>query len=343
VAWQDRDYNNSGGGPGDYLGNPAAILGFSVPFGSWFGVRVRLHFWLLVSVVFGVANIVRGVPLPLIAIGIAILVLTLLVHDFSHKLAAQWFGGRHDEFMLWPAGGLVFPEIAPGALAMFVAYAGPLVVHAILATSCGFAAGLPISMLPLNPLTGLSMNLVPPGILSIRGLLLAFALDNWLLMLVNVLPYYWFDGGCLLQSLLWPIAGSYRAINITCIVGMVVAVPMFALSLIGQSFLGMVLWVLLFSGSYTRRRQLQAQGTGDLEDAIAWSAQATARTGPQSRAWFDRGAAQKAAKKNAQVRRERQKIDRILAKVGRTGMISLTWVEKRALRKATERQKRESR
>jgi hypothetical protein len=337
MAWQDRDYNRGGE---DYLGNPAAILGLSIPFGTWFGVRVRLHFWLLVTFVFAAAQMFR-VPL-LLLVGVALLLASLLLHDFSHRFFAQWVGGDHNDFMLWPAGGLIFPNLPPGPWPMFAAYGGPLLVHAVLAIVCILAAHLPLRALPLNPLIGLSMTLVPPFGLDFGHILIAVAFDNWMLVLVNLLPYYWFDGGSLLQSILSPLAGGFRAINITCIVGMVLAVPMFIYSIMGASFLGAVLWALLFSASFTRRRQLHAEGAGELGDAIAWSAAAPVRTGPRARKWYQPGFAKLAAKRNAQIRRERETIDRILAKVSQRGMHSLNFWEKRALRKATERQKKAS-
>lgn len=336
MAWQDRDYNRGGG---DYLGNPSAILSFSVPFGTWFGARVRLHFWLLVVMAFAAADMFRG-SILLGLIGIAVLLLTLLIHDFSHRVAAQWMGGQHDDFMLWPAGGLAFPTIPPGAWPMFATYIAPMLVHAVIALGCFSLIGMRWSLLPTDPLAGLSWNMPPLNSLGLPQVLFEIAICNWSLVLINLLPYYWFDGGCLLQSILWPFAGDYLAINITCIVGMVLAAPMFLFALMAHSIMGMVLWALLFSSSYTRRRQLQAEGTGEFGAAIAWSAQATDRTGPRKRAWFAPGAAKKAAKRNAELRRERQKIDRILAKVSEKGMHSLNWWEKRALRKATERQKR---
>jgi hypothetical protein len=343
VAWQDRDYYRGGE---DYFANPAAILGFSVPFGTWFSVRVRLHFWLLLTIVFGVAAAVRGAGPVQIAVGIALLLVTLLLHDFAHKFFTQWQGGHHTEFMLWPAGGLIFPTIPPGAWPMFVVYGGPLVVHAVIAVACILAAGLPVSILGFNPLQGLAWTVFSPGSLGFRSILYIFARTNWMLLLVNVLPYYWFDGGCLLQSILWPFTGNHRAINVTCIIGMILAVPMFFLSLMARDFFGMILWVLLFSSSYTRRRQLQASGSGDFEDAIAWSAQergGAEPSGPRRRKWFQPGFAEQAAKRNAKIRRERERVDLILAKVSRSGMNSLNWWERRTLRKATEQQKRTSR
>ncbi|HTW93797.1 MAG TPA: hypothetical protein VMD30_03315 [Tepidisphaeraceae bacterium] len=337
MGWQDRDYYR-GGGAEDYFSNPAAILGFSVPFGTWLGSRVRLHFWLLLTFAFTIAG---GFHSPLNCLSfIALLIATLLLHDFAHKIAAMVMGGRHDEFMLWPAGGLIFPSVPPGAGAMFIAYAAPMAVHSIIAAGCLLAAQVDWRGLPLNPFSGFSFNGSPVPLLNLRGLLINVALINWGLILINLLPYYWFDGGFILQSILTPFAGGYRGISITCIIGMILAVPMAGFSLMYGDFLGLILWVLLFSSSYTRWRQLQAEGTGELADAIAYSASQGVRTGSRSRKWFAPDFAKKAAKRSAKLRREQQKIDQILAKVSKGGMHSLNWLDRRTLRKATQRQRR---
>jgi Zn-dependent protease len=335
VGWENRDYYR-GGSAEDYFSNPSAILGFSIPFGTWLGVRVRLHFWLLLTFLFSAAEGFRA-PMECL-VGMALLMLTLLLHDFAHRVATQWLGGRHDEFMLWPSGGLIFPAVPPGPWPMFAAYAAPIAMHAILAVGCVLAAGFSLSMLPLNPLAALSMN-VPMAPLYWRSLFFIFAFDNCMLVFVNLLPYYWFDGGCILQAILSPLAGGYRAINITCWAGMILAAPMAVLSLMGGNFLGLVMWALLFSSSYSRRRQLQAEGTGELADAIAFSASQGVRTGARSRRWFQAGLDKSAAKRNLKARREQQNIDQILAKISQSGMQSLNWRERRALRKATERQR----
>jgi hypothetical protein len=120
---------------------------------------------------------------------------------------------------------------------------------------------------------------------------------------------------------------------------MVLAVPMCAIALVQQQFIGLIVWALLFSSSYSRRRQLHAEGAGALDAAIAASAQDSG--GPRKRNWQRAGWAQAAAKRAAKVRKEQRKIDAILEKVGAKGMHSLTWWEKRSLQKATERQRRE--
>jgi stage IV sporulation protein FB len=346
VGVENRDYNRGGGGE-DYLSNPASILGFSVPFGTWLGARVRLHFWLLLSLGFAVASVARGASDALIAIYIVLLFISLMLHDFGHRLAAQSVGGRHDEFMLWPAGGLNFPEVPPGAWPRFAGYGTGVAVNlvVVLAAQAGlYATRGMLVPLPWNPLTALSSSEFPAtaGLDSrsfLPVLLYCAILINWGLVLINLLPYYWFDGGYLLDAILTPFLGTFRAVNVACIIGMVLAVPMCAIALVQQQFIGLIVWALLFSSSYSRRRQLHAEGAGALDAAIAASAQDGGR--PSKRNWQRAGWAQAAAKRAAKVRKEQRRIDAILEKVGAKGMHSLSWWEKRTLQKATERQRRE--
>src|SRR5579863_7593404 len=52
----------------------------------------------------------------------------VLLHEFGHALACRQVGGRANEIVLWPLGGIayVFPPPRPGALLWSIA-AGPLV------------------------------------------------------------------------------------------------------------------------------------------------------------------------------------------------------------------------
>lgn len=324
MAWQDRDYNR-GGGAGDYLSNPAAILGLSVPFGTWFGVRVRLHFWLLLTFAFALASLFRGVSVLVVVIQISLLLVALLFHDFGHRILAQSAGGQLDEFMLWPIGGMIFPTMPPGPRPMFVGHVGGIVVNLLLAVGSIILLRLREGWwyIPsFNPLTNFSSSMFGTMSLSHDPLLiclLSFAAINCGLVLGNLLPYYWFDGGYLLQSILWPFLGGTSALNVTCIIGMILAVPMFALSLVGPNFIGLVFWTLLFMSSYTARHTMEV-----VESPAS-------ATGWRSRRWAKSTFSRDAAKR----RRQEQKIDAILAKVSAKGMQSLTWWEKRTLRKGS--------
>jgi Zn-dependent protease len=335
VAWQDRDYNR-GSGAGDYLSNPANILGFSVPFGTWFGVRVRLHFWLLLTIAFAIIDLLSQASIVMVVIAIALLLASLMLHDFGHKFFAQMAGGRLEEFMLWPLGGMVFPSMPPGPWAMFVGHIGGIVVNFLLAAG-GFVlfwlrAGYMVP-LPLNPLAGLGMFILEHGASGdlLTDCVLCFTMINWLLVLGNLLPYFWFDGGFLLQSILWPLAGGMTALNVTCIIGMILAVPMFFVAMMEHSLLGMVMWVFLFSSSYSARTSMPVM---DAEPALTGGSGG----GWRARRWA-RAASAGASRAAAKRKREEAKIDAILAKVSEQGMHSLSWGEKRALKKASERMK----
>jgi hypothetical protein len=290
---------------------------------------VRLHFWLLVTIAFAIIDLLSRAPLEMVLIGIALLLISLLAHDFGHKFFAQMAGGRLDEFMLWPMGGMIFPSMPAGAGPMFIGAVGGIAVNFVLAAG-GF--GLiwlrtgQILPLPLSPLAAFGMFILGNNATGniLLDALVSFTIINWLLVLGNLLPYFWFDGGYLWQSILWPIAGGQTALNIVCIGGMILAVPMFFLALAVHDFLGMVMWVLLFSGSYNARTSMQVM---EAEPAL------TGGGSWRSRRWATAGVARAAAKR----KREEQKIDEILAKVSAQGMHSLTWGEKRTLKKASEK------
>jgi hypothetical protein len=325
LAWQDRDYNR-GGGPGDYLSNPAALLQLSIPFGSWFGVRVRLHFWLLLTLLFMLADLFNHGPIIIVAIQIVLLLTALLIHDFGHRILAQSVGGELNEFMLWPAGGMIFPTMPPGALPMFVGHIGGILANLILAV--GSIVLLRVRdnnwFIPsLNPISVIDGSMFhplfySPDLLSVA--LISFAAINSALVLGNFLPYYWFDGGYLLQSILWPFLGGGSALNVTCIIGMLLAAPMFAISLVDKNIMGLVFWGFLFASSYSARHTMQ------VEEAV-----------PSATGWRSRRWAKSSSRALAKRRRQEEKIDAILAKVSAKGMHSLTRWEKRTLRSGSKK------
>jgi hypothetical protein len=185
----------------------------------------------------------------------------------------------------------------------------------------------------LNPLGILGGPMFPA--MDIRSNLLTaclgtVAMINCGLVLGNLLPYYWFDGGYLLQSLLWPFLGAGGALNVTCIIGMVLAVPMFALALKGGSLFGLIFWALLFSSSYTARTQMMPEAEEYAESLYAGS-------GVSGRIQSGRWGQKSAAKAQAKRRKLEEKIDAILAKVSAQGMNSLTWSERRTLKQGSER------
>jgi hypothetical protein len=338
LAWQDRDYNRGSGNPGDYLANPSGLLGLSVPFGTWLGVRVRLHFWLLLSFMFLLAGLLDGASFLVIVMDMGLILGSLLLHDFGHRAFAGWVGGELNEFMLWPAGGMVFPNVPPGAWPTFVGFFGGVAVNFLLAfgsyLSVHVLTGLWLRIPFTNPLMSLgsiplSMRYEPGQLLPLC--LAHFAYINWGLVIANLLPYFWFDGGYLWRSVLQPMIGANAALNVTCIFGMILAVPMFFLALAGHDLVMLIVWAFLFSSAYTARTQMAL-------DTEEYSVPYAGR-GVEGRIRSGRWSARSNARAQAKRRRDEQKIDDILAKVSAQGMHSLTWFEKRTLRKGSKRLK----
>src|ERR1700686_971977 len=137
------------------------------------------------------------------------LFLIVMLHEFGHALACRQVGGRADQIVLWPLGGVAYvdPPPRPGATLWSIA-AGPLVNVAL----------APILLIALNLIRSLGWaHTQPDAYLLIRSIL---NIDKWLL-LFNILPVYPLDGGQILRSLLWFVMGRARSLLVATILGFV--------------------------------------------------------------------------------------------------------------------------
>lgn len=142
----------------------------------------------------------------------------VLIHEFGHALACRSVGGRADEIVLWPLGGVAFvsPPPRPGAVLWTIA-AGPLVNVAILA---GFSAAHPF-------LAQMAMSR------SAWNLVVQIQRMNLGLLIFNLLPIYPLDGGQILRALLWFPFGPARSLMAVVVIGVLGAV----------GFIGLALWI----------------------------------------------------------------------------------------------------
>ena len=119
----------------------------------------------------------------------------VLLHEFGHALACRSVGGKADQIVLWPLGGVAYvnPPQRPGATLWSIA-AGPLVnalLFPILSALCLLGRGQPWVMAQPN--------------------LYEFITNLWwinlMLLVFNMLPIYPLDGGQVLRSILWFMVG----------------------------------------------------------------------------------------------------------------------------------------
>lgn len=184
------------------------------------GVEVFLHWsWFVVAlVVFSIRRQNYESWVFNVAEYLA-LFLIVLMHEFGHSLACRQVGGKADQIILWPLGGVAYvsPPQRPGAMLWSIA-AGPLVNVVLLplsgalwfgAATLGWADSFP-------DLYKLIWSLV-----LINGLLLAF----------NLLPIYPLDGGQIVRSLLWYAVGRGRSLMIAASFGFAGVAALFGLAL----------------------------------------------------------------------------------------------------------------
>jgi hypothetical protein len=173
---------------------------------------------------------------------------------------------------------------------------------------------------------------------SIYGYVLWAYQMSMMLLLFNLLPIFPLDGGQLLQSILWVPLGYYRSMMIMCIVGMIGSVLLGMLSLATMNLWLLLIWVSCFMSCYQMRLQLKQAGPYGFANEPDYSSSLYDSENTIRRK-LNKRSIKRAQKRERQDRIEQRKIDSILAKVSAQGMHSLTWWERRTLRKATERQR----
>jgi Zn-dependent protease len=130
----------------------------------------------------------------------------VLTHEFGHALACRQVGGRAEQIVLWPLGGVAYvaPPQRPGATLWSIA-AGPLV-----------------NVVLIVPLVAAAMVARGPGWpADLATLLRSVAAINIGLLLFNILPVYPLDGGQILRSLLWFVLGRARSLLVASAFGFV--------------------------------------------------------------------------------------------------------------------------
>lgn len=187
-------------------------------FQLW-GIDVYIHWsWFLVGM-YSVSTRVPGYASPIWALWEYLgLFLIVLMHEFGHALACRQVGGRANQIVLWPLGGVAYvaPPERPGATLWSIA-AGPLVNVVLLPVLFFTVRWSAASDLPeTNP--------------DLHQFLITVFYTNAILLGFNLLPVYPLDGGQILRSLLWYPFGKARSLLIATVIGFVGGLGLVALA-----------------------------------------------------------------------------------------------------------------
>jgi len=162
----------------------------------------------------------------------------VMCHEYGHALACRQVGGRADQIVLWPLGGVAYvdPPPRPGATLWSIA-AGPLVNVVLVPVLMG------VGMLAR---AGGWARTMP----DVYHLLRSIFFINVGLLVFNLLPVYPLDGGQILRSLLWFPLGRARSQMAAVVIGFLGAAGLIVFSFWTQSawlgilsvFVGMNCW-----------------------------------------------------------------------------------------------------
>jgi Zn-dependent protease len=198
---------------------PSARQG-SIHLFRFAGINVYLHWsWFLIAFyeIKGGLGMYSSVTWNIVEyLGLFLIV---LLHEFGHSLACRQVGGKADQIVLWPLGGVAFvdPPQRPGAT-LWSIVAGPLVNVALLP----ILRGLMVISGATSDAAGSNLSLLAHNLFWIDLVLLVF----------NILPIYPLDGGQILRSLLWFVLGRARSLLIATILGFIGV----------AGFIGLALW-----------------------------------------------------------------------------------------------------
>jgi Zn-dependent protease len=181
------------------------------------GIDLYLHWsWFLVGAYEVTARAKGYTSLTWNVLEYLALFLIVLLHEFGHALACRQVGGRANQIVLWPLGGVAYvdPPPRPGATLWSIA-AGPLVnvalipillVLVLLGRSWGWAETMP----------------------NAQALLQTVGYINLGLLIFNLLPIYPLDGGQILRSLLWYGLGRASSLMVASVIGLAGVVVLMA-------------------------------------------------------------------------------------------------------------------
>lgn len=187
------------------------LLSWNINLGRWAGVQIRLHALFLVMALLALVAAGREQKSDGLAhygVFFAVLLVSVSLHELAHAVMARRLGGKLDQIVLWPLGGLTRPKFVNAPLRdAAVAVAGPA-VNLLLALGAGLALWFDghDALEAAHPLR------FQVGVMTMAGAVrLMLWVNLWILAAINLLPALPLDGGVAVRALLTHALGAPRA------------------------------------------------------------------------------------------------------------------------------------
>jgi len=342
---------------------------WSVSFGRWAGIRVRVHVFFFLFAAFTCylgwranRDFSGSDYVWIAALSLTILAISVLLHALAHCHMALRLGANVDQILLGPLGEMApvqHVHIATRDLA--IAAAGPL-ANAFICLCC--LPGL-ILIFGSNQeqLIGLLWPLQPVGVdqgkFVVQGLKLVFWI-NWLLFLINVIPVFPLDGGRALRALLLiaipgmgPSLATARVARVAQVVAVCMVIAAYLFRESGPTdpvptwFALVILGIFLFFAAQHEIDRFDddaaeedffgydfSQGYTSLNRSV--DSPATARPGPIAR-WISDRRKLRDERKNEREEDEERRMDEILTRLHERGLKGLSAEDRRLLDRVSQR------
>jgi len=213
------------------------------------GITVYLHWsWFIVAVlIIELRSNAYSSPVWNV-LEYAALFLIVMIHEFGHQLACRSVGGKTNDIILFPLGGVAYvsPPQRPGAQLWSIA-AGPLVNLAL----------IPVLTVLLLLLGGQpNLHGFEPNVYA------GFLNDIWFinlgLFIFNMMPVYPLDGGQILRSLLWFVVGRANSLMAASIIGFIGVAGLIGVAILLHSLWLGIMATFILMNCWGGLRQAQA-------------------------------------------------------------------------------------
>jgi stage IV sporulation protein FB len=356
MSYHDRGYSRGSrsGDGGDGGWDPPAYRGnvfqqilhwlnWSFAIGYVAGIRVRVHITFVLLLFFRLLQ--QGDVVGTLRWS-ALLFVSVLLHEFGHALACRAVGGSANDILMWPLGGLAFCAPPQRPWPEFVTVVcGPLVnlvlaAGGYLALWLMFNAIVPLSLHPFD-IRWQYLAVLPdnPWARLIADLMAV----NYSLLLFNLaLVFFPFDGGRLVQIALWKFVGYQTSLRWATAFGIVGAAIVAVFGMTANDTWLVVIAIFGFYACWQQRRQVQNEDPYGLGFAPSYDPTG-AGAEPDRPGWLARRREARqqrdVERRSAQQRRHSEQVDRILDKIHREGLGSLTANERQILQEVSDRKK----